>query len=285
MRRLLVLTLMLFCVACNVLDNDTDDSPFVGELTVTDGLISDVSGDLPLNAGDPAPQALIETGERTENLRFALYAEECTGTGRLIQCDGGVEIYDPATGALLSTFATPQAATSVTVQDNLAYITWRSGDVLGGGGLVIADISTPENVVEVGAYPTLRHALTVDFANANTLYVLTMDSLHILDMSDPAAPRSIGTYTENVMLMDVIVVDDRAFVIQGSPCAPASSPFECDHHLLELDISTPDAPQSVQTIDLPDPETPYLYAEHRLTLIDGLLYVPVGDSRFVVMRG
>lgn len=280
MFRLMMIFLALICVACGMLNKD-GESPFIGEMTITDGTISDVSGDLPFSEGDPVSRE-FSGSVTTDSLRFELYSEDCTGTGRLIQCGGGVEIYELATNTLISTVATPQAATSVTVQGNLAYITWRSGDVLGGGGLVIVDVSAPENVIEIGAFTTFRHALDVAFADENTLYLLTMDSIAILDVRDPSTPRSIGTFSDDIMLMDIAIGERRAYVIAGSPCAP-SYPLECDHRLLELDIQTPDAPQITRTIDLPDPETPYLYANQPMVFVDGLLYVPIGDSRFVVL--
>jgi hypothetical protein len=126
-------------------------------------------------------------------------------------------------------------------------------------GVHIIDVSILTNPVEVELYDTLAagYAVTVSKGYA---YVaegkdgpagLEWGRLGVVDVSQPASPRVVGSYNMGRIATDVVVVDDTIYVTDGECEFGAAA---CWGDMLVLDSS--------------DPETPTLLGVYSLTGIE-----------------
>ncbi len=105
----------------------------------------------------------------------------------------GIVIYDistPSNPVVLGGLDTPGEAVGIDIAGNYAYIADKSGH------LRVVDISDPTNPTEVASTTEPVEAIGVA-VQSNYVYVAGPTSLVIFDISNPAAPTKVGTYSDN----------------------------------------------------------------------------------------
>ena len=96
-----------------------------------------------------------------------------------------VDVSNPASPALRSSYTPANGLKQVFIANNRAYLTVVNG-------MEIVDVSNPASPALRGAYDTLRIVNRV--YSAGSFVYLVGAGLHILDTSDPARPRLRGSY-------------------------------------------------------------------------------------------
>jgi hypothetical protein len=82
-------------------------------------------------------------------------------------------------------------------------------------GLQIYDMSTyPTDIFHIGSLLTPAPALGVT-VHGDRAYVLSSIALHIIDVEDPTAPRSVSMYETNDQFYDFSIIGTTAYVIQS----------------------------------------------------------------------
>jgi LVIVD repeat len=130
--------------------------------------------------------------------KLSVLAETLFPYGELlfIGARDGMVVYDladPASPSLMGTARHLYSCDPVVVQNDVAYVTLRSGAKCRGGknALLIFDVADPTAPREVNNLPlSSPHGLGVD---GNTLFVAdAVDGLLVFDLRDPQNPRPIG---------------------------------------------------------------------------------------------
>ena len=118
---------------------------------------------------------------------------------------------------------------AVMVQDNYAYLGV-------GPRLVILDVSEPANPIIAGQTTTLPDVVTGVYVAGNYAYAVVRHDggLRVIDVSDPAMPREVGTYTNLTSPRAVYVAGNYAYVVA-----------ESNPGLQIFDISDPTMPREV----------------------------------------
>ena len=155
-----------------------------------------------------------------------------------------VDISDPADMRKVAEVPTPGPALDIKIAGDLAVIGVQQNE--GDFGLLILDISDPENPVELsrleeGGWGGVHNL----FIHGDRLYLAHMASpgLSIVDISDPAAPVVSGSWqhgTFSNLVHDVFIRDGVAVV----------SDFESG--LILLDLTDPDAPALLAGLPFPE---------------------------------
>ncbi|MHC4925145.1 MAG: choice-of-anchor B family protein, partial [Planctomycetota bacterium] len=123
-----------------------------------------------------------------------------------------VNVTEPAapyqTGFISGAFSTWR---DIKTYQHYAYVTNESS-----GGIMIVDLSDPENPVQRPSYAGIStaHNLFIDQATGRCYVAgsnLGLGGLRILSLQDPENPVEVGSW-ENLYLHDVVVNQDRAFV-------------------------------------------------------------------------
>ena len=144
----------------------------------------------------------------------------------------------------ISDFDTPGSAMSVMVSGNYAYIADNNS------GLAIIDISDSHNPSLISSYGIDGNALSVDVVN-NLVYVDTLDSLMIFDVTNPYAPSLLGsasvpTGSQNTWENIVTVSGNIAYVLSNHLTDPAGVPY---YFLNAVDVSDPQNPTLIGSYD------------------------------------
>ncbi|MCX6584191.1 MAG: hypothetical protein NT166_28795 [Candidatus Aminicenantes bacterium] len=105
-------------------------------------------------------------------------------------------------------------------------------------GLDIIDVGNPSSPKKIGGIDALYARRVWVNANTRLAYLADTSELKIIDISVPSAPKSMGVYDPNLLVEDVVVNGNYAFII-GSIF---SSDFFGNGELHILDISNPAAP-------------------------------------------
>jgi len=207
--------------------------------------VTDLAGLHILDISDPAAPARIGWCETGNALGVAvagslgdLYAYVTHGVAGLRV----VDVSDSAAPAEVGFYDTPGEAGAVVVAggpgDLYAYV------ADGSAGLRVVDVSDPAAPTEVGSYDTPGKAADVAVASGpgGTLaYVADLDvsgvnnGLRIIDVSDPAAPTQVGSYSAGggCWTWGVAVVGNYAYIAN----------FGCGLRI--VDVSDPTAPAEV----------------------------------------
>lgn len=126
----------------------------------------------------------LEAGPGSATVRDAFVrgssAFLAVGEGDLVVLD----IADPRSPRRVATTSTGGQPRSVVVADDLAYL------AAGDGGLLVMDVSDPAQPVTIATYPTLQPATNVVLAGRRAF--VSAGNVHVLDVSDPAAPYEVG---------------------------------------------------------------------------------------------
>jgi hypothetical protein len=188
--------------------------------------------------------------------------------------DGGlliVDILDPLNPSLLGSFPTSAAATNISVVGNLVFL------ALGEDGLLIVNASNPGQPVQIATY---GGAFFDVWATGGLAYLAGQD-LHILDISNPANPSLLGTFTEGWPYQAVHADGSLVYLAAGLnllivDASDASSPHllyneSLPHHIydvraagdvayfLTLEFDTLDSSNSCHAgaLDVSDPNNPF----------------------------
>lgn len=180
-----------------------------------------------------------------------------------------LDVSAPANPVYLTEVQLPSAPTFITVMDNYAYLT------LGNAGMAIIDIHQPAQAVLLSRLPlggTSRHVLL----SAGLAYVSSSQALYVVDISQPAYPRLLGSTTldanysqfheslllvktmagfdlidisnpvapviigiyENYWTLNIVAVEGDYVYMNGYGCGMLG----CDDYLDIIDISDPSHP-------------------------------------------
>ena len=174
---------------------------------------------------------------------------------------GIVDVSDPASPGFLASYALPFSPAQLAARNGVLYIAGYSNGDLESVGLRIVDVTDATSAMELGFYDEGCPAAFEVKLVEDLAYLACSNGLHIVDVSDPAAPLRVG-YAAATDLLDVRtsleVRGDRAWY--GSPAG-----------ILELDVSDPANP-----VALAETETGF-YGPINLRAID--------DDRLLGMFG
>ena len=185
-----------------------------------------------------------------------------------------IDVSDPADMRKVAEVRTPGPAVDIKIAGDLAVVGVQQLDA--DFGLLILDISDPENPVEVSRLEEPGwggvHNL---FIQGDRLYLAHMHSpgLSIVDISDPAAPVVSGSWRHengfSNLTHDIFIRDNVAVV------------SDYDSGLILLDVTEPDAPALLAELSFPEgihsawAEGDYVYCnqefggwERRLHVVD-----------------
>ncbi|MCF7810905.1 S8 family serine peptidase, partial [bacterium] len=150
--------------------------------------------------------------------------------------------------SLLGHLETPDNASFVVVRDNTAYIACYQS------GLMIVDVSDPENPEEISTFNTPGDGRRVTIRD-NLAYVGDgWRGLQIIDISDLENPEGIGSIQPRHFTYCAAVRDDFAYVCEDGA------------GLRIVDISDPTNPSEISVYDTPG-------SAYRVEIMDNLAYV------------
>ena len=107
-----------------------------------------------------------------------------------------VDISDPTSPVLVSSYNLSDNAYGVQVSGNYAYVTYVTPwccSYFGGAGLLVIDISDPTNPVTIGSYETSGNAFDVHVSENYAYVAAGQAGLQIIDISDPRSPAFAGS--------------------------------------------------------------------------------------------
>lgn len=148
-----------------------------------------------------------------------------------------VDVSDPTTPTLASTYDTSGTALDVAVAGNHAFV------ADGAGQFTVVDVSDPTSPQLASTFSTVGSGLVQGVALQGNLAYLATGSrgLQIVDIEDPANPTAVGDVTTGgAEARDVDVAGDYAFVAYGTG------------GLRVYDVSDPTSPTVVNTTNTPD---------------------------------
>lgn len=250
----------------------------LGAVVVGKGRVLRVaSPELPLEVGQPVPEAIFGGGSGLQigDYRYTLTHTECTGTGRLQVCNGGVTILNQS-GTEVAFHATPESPSAMAWLGDYFYITWQEADILDaycgipGGGLQVLDVSDPVYPVLVGDYPLPGWSTDLQ-VNQALAHVLTTCGLHIFDLSQPDILHQIGSLSWDIEVPTGSLLDGTMLYVIRLKFAYGELPT-----LIAIDLSDPTNPVDVGW-RLTLPERTGSTVGQRMAVIDGVLLVPIGD--------
>jgi hypothetical protein len=96
-----------------------------------------------------------------------------------------LDISDPTQPGVLGQFTVPNDAVDLVIREPLAYVATMRG-------VQILDVSNPTAITIVGSYPTQAAVYTLDLEGTTLHVAATTDSVHVVDVSNPAAPRFLS---------------------------------------------------------------------------------------------
>ncbi|NQU05918.1 MAG: hypothetical protein HQ568_07480, partial [Calditrichaeota bacterium] len=158
-----------------------------------------------------------------------------------------VDISDPDNFEIVGYYDdNPNSISDVYVSSDYAYLTDHGDynvEVRTPGGLLIVDISDPENPVEAGAceagewYSSIDVFVVGDYAYIGEVsrWSIGPGNLRIVDISDPENPEEISNFDTQGSLWDICVSGDYAY-------AAMSGEHQCSYGLLVFDVSDPTNP-------------------------------------------
>jgi hypothetical protein len=156
-----------------------------------------------------------------------------------------IDVSNPHSPEIIGSVATPGMSTGVSVVGDTAFIQAR-GPAFGddGGYLHIVDISNPSSPSIIGTLDTPKEPLEYPgevcgmTVVGDTAYVAD-SALLIIDVSNPQLPEIIGSVTTPGFARDVMVIDNIAYVADGSG------------GLQVVDVSNPHLPEIIGSVATP----------------------------------
>jgi hypothetical protein len=155
--------------------------------------------------------------------------------------ESGLQVLDvtrPAKPSLTGYRDIDGYATIVTVSGDYAYLSSQHVGVGGGGGLQIFRLSDPSNPILVGMpHPYYQEQVLGLDVRDDYVYAGVTNGFAVIDVTNPATPKQIGSLSSVKTGLDVCVSGDYAYV------AMRDSAFAI------IDISDPTNPESVGEFD------------------------------------
>ncbi|MFZ0392108.1 MAG: T9SS type A sorting domain-containing protein [Calditrichia bacterium] len=189
-----------------------------------------------------------------------------------------LDISDKANPLPLDKLLMPDEANDLFLQGQYLYVAAENS------GIRIIDVSDPANLNEVGSYVTpwaqdvfvagnYAYALDFDYAGSATDF---QGALIVLDVSDPTQPFLKGVYADfQFTAWDIFVVDDYAYVTEGSP----------NFTLWMFDVSDPAQPIHTDTFDLPGDAWNLYSFKSRIYVADGATGIQILQNSEMVGIG
>ena len=163
-----------------------------------------------------------------------------------------VDLSNPAAPEVVGNLDLPYAIKAVAVDDDRVYA------VTYAGLLHVIDVSTPSAPVEFGSLALFGGMHSVD-GDGDLVCVGTSGSeIYVIDVSDPSEPTLVGTRTTVGYYVDVKVVGQYAYLIDGG--------------LYIVDLSNPANPVDLGFLGS---------FGGNLDVVDGLAYVASSDFRII----
>ncbi len=159
---------------------------------------------------------------------------DVTGALMCVVSDGGLEVFDvtnPATPVLLGSETSMLAASGVSVEGSIAYVSDRDS------GLHVVDLTDPSAPAHLGSVAMPSEAYHVDGSGDYAFVADRLGGLVVVDASDGTSPVVIGNVPTPDECWGVLVADDIAYV----SAAVAGVQI--------VDVSTPSAPALLTTVD------------------------------------
>lgn len=166
----------------------------------------------PVSAGSYAIAGYSSTQDVFVQGNYAYVAVSLGGNGHLLI----LNVTNPASPTLVKDFDSPGEARRVFVADGKAYLADAAS------GLRILNVATPSNPVALGSLaPAVAGASTdVVYVEGNRAYVgcnhyasgIETAYLRVVDVSNPATPVVLSTYSLPGMINDIEVRDGQAFL-------------------------------------------------------------------------
>ena len=161
-----------------------------------------------LDVSDPANPAEVGYYPLPQTADYALHLDVASGYAYLADNSGRLRVFD---------IANPAQPTPVAVYEGDGYGSFVDVQVVGdyaytvGNGLRVLDISDPAQASEVGRCPTVGSwgRLHVADGYAYATGGDSRDRLWVVDVSDPASPTAVSTYTLPVFLAGEVHVADH----------------------------------------------------------------------------
>lgn len=211
-----------------------------------------------------------------------------------------VDVSNPYSPSLLSTFETRQHAVDVGVKNNVAYvieyyvmeiidvsdpfhptlidtfnlsaigreicIVNSMAYIAKGGRLQILDITIPSAIVDLGTYLTGVGGTYACAVDGNVAYVAVDDmGLQIVDISNPSAPTLLGTYD----------TPGRARGVSASNGVVCVTDMSEGLHI--IDVSDPQLPSLIRTFELPS-----LSSARNVTISNDIAYAILDLGLWVI---
>ncbi|MCD4735651.1 MAG: T9SS type A sorting domain-containing protein [Bacteroidales bacterium] len=181
------------------------------------------------------------------------------------------DVSDPANACNIGSLDNEGNTKNISIKDSIAYL------ANGYEGLLVLDISDYSNPVKIAGNYFNFSAQNILIDNDLAYVVCGMDGLRIMDISNPGLPVQLGLFnnTSNVC-EDVVIIENYAYLIEGCTA-------NCPSYLHVLNVSTPENPYEVSTLDL---------FGHRPAIYNDFAYVPgsqvildISDPAFPVIIG
>jgi len=246
---------------------DGRDYLFLGDLLSEDnGKLVETSIRI-IDLEDPANPVevghLKATDNDNNNLHYIMDME-LSGTVLYVLADNylwTVDVSDPSTPRDITKLSTQCWPLQIAISGDYAYVsTWITKEV----GIIVVDISDPAKPQEVGASELLPLALSGFKASGSSLFVITEDGLHIVDISSPGSLKEVSFVPnpdvapgENQDSFQDIAVTGRYAYITSR---------ESGLHV--LDISSPDSPYEIANLDTEEIASSILVSENLAYIVD-----------------
>lgn len=215
-------------------------------------------------AARAAPPAVVGgfTGFRARALDFDVRGDlGCLVTKRVRRGPelSVLSLQDPASPTVLGTLDLPGHLNRVVLGNDLAYIATS----LNEREVLVVDVADPQAPQVIGEYDTLAKRDAISLAVAGSvLFVGTKRShgheLHVVDVSNPAAPVGLASLELGTDVNDLAVDGDVLY----------AATRDNDKELIAFDVSVPAAISELSSIDLPGSADAQGVDVHR-----GLIYV------------
>ena len=192
-----------------------------------------------------------------------------------------IDVSDPEQPLEIEHYALPEFALYIRSEGTTAYVTTRAG-------LSVLDITDPAGILSLGTFEESGFSAVDVSISQHTAFIADgWQRLRLIDITDMSSPYQIGGYETMGYAASVETLDDYAFIASGSafnvidisdltrpkrvfsyPTGPASMDLALfdsyiymhtigDGHFI-FDISTPDEPVFVSSVEFGDGYSPYI---------------------------